>query len=113
MLLSIQQVLLHMMDIGQAAYNIKRCNCWHDIANCKGFITKWYTCMFHCAWFIFDTDVGRFAFESTKPFRCTSTISNCLGRPDDYARLVQNIVENSYMNGEVIRLDGAIRMPPG
>ena len=38
---------------------------------------------------------------------------NRLGKPDDYARLVQNIVENSYMNGEVIRLDGAIRMPPG
>ena len=35
-----------------------------------------------------------------------------LGRPDEYARLVLHIVENSYINGEVIRLDGAIRMAP-
>ncbi|MDQ0728106.1 SDR family NAD(P)-dependent oxidoreductase [Microbacterium sp. W4I20] len=35
-----------------------------------------------------------------------------LGRPDEYAALVQHIVENSYLNGETIRLDGAIRMAP-
>jgi 3-hydroxyacyl-CoA dehydrogenase/3-hydroxy-2-methylbutyryl-CoA dehydrogenase len=35
-----------------------------------------------------------------------------LGLPDDYARLAQNIIENSYLNGENIRLDGGIRMPP-
>jgi NAD(P)-dependent dehydrogenase (short-subunit alcohol dehydrogenase family) len=33
-----------------------------------------------------------------------------LGRPDEFAGLVQHIVENTYLNGEVIRLDGAIRM---
>lgn len=35
-----------------------------------------------------------------------------LGRPDEYASLVQQIVENGYLNGETIRLDGAIRMAP-
>ena len=35
-----------------------------------------------------------------------------LGRPDEYARLVMAIVENGYLNGETIRLDGAIRMAP-
>ena len=35
-----------------------------------------------------------------------------LGRPQDYAKLVQHIVENDMLNGEVIRLDGAIRMAP-
>ncbi|PIK53969.1 hydroxysteroid 17-beta dehydrogenase 10 [Apostichopus japonicus] len=35
-----------------------------------------------------------------------------LGQPDEYAHLVQAIVENPMMNGEVIRLDGAIRMQP-
>lgn len=35
-----------------------------------------------------------------------------LGRPDEYAALVQHIVENGYLNGETIRLDGAIRMAP-
>lgn len=35
-----------------------------------------------------------------------------LGRPDEYAALVMHIVENGYLNGETIRLDGAIRMAP-
>ncbi len=35
-----------------------------------------------------------------------------LGNPDEYAALVQHIVENRMLNGEVIRLDGAIRMAP-
>ncbi|MGI6871841.1 SDR family NAD(P)-dependent oxidoreductase [Amycolatopsis sp. 3B14] len=34
------------------------------------------------------------------------------GRPDEYARLVATIVEHDYLNGEVIRMDGAIRMAP-
>ncbi|HJQ46029.1 MAG TPA: SDR family NAD(P)-dependent oxidoreductase [Amycolatopsis sp.] len=35
-----------------------------------------------------------------------------LGRPDEYAQLVLNIVEHDYLNGEVIRLDGSLRMAP-
>ncbi|MEU1953433.1 SDR family NAD(P)-dependent oxidoreductase [Nocardia rhamnosiphila] len=35
-----------------------------------------------------------------------------LGRPDEYAALVEHIVENSMLNGDTIRLDGAIRMAP-
>lgn len=35
-----------------------------------------------------------------------------LGKPEEYAALVQHIVENGYLNGETIRLDGAIRMAP-
>jgi NAD(P)-dependent dehydrogenase (short-subunit alcohol dehydrogenase family) len=35
-----------------------------------------------------------------------------LGKPDEYARLVMSIVDNGYLNGETIRLDGAIRMAP-
>ncbi|XP_058802428.1 3-hydroxyacyl-CoA dehydrogenase type-2-like [Phymastichus coffea] len=34
------------------------------------------------------------------------------GEPDEYAALVQHIVENTMLNGETIRLDGAIRMQP-
>ncbi len=33
-----------------------------------------------------------------------------LGRPDEYAALARHIIENSMLNGEVIRLDGALRM---
>lgn len=35
-----------------------------------------------------------------------------LGRPEEYAALVAHIVENQMLNGEVIRLDGALRMAP-
>jgi NAD(P)-dependent dehydrogenase (short-subunit alcohol dehydrogenase family) len=35
-----------------------------------------------------------------------------LGKPREYAALVEHIIENQMLNGEVIRLDGAIRMQP-
>lgn len=35
-----------------------------------------------------------------------------LGQPAEYAALVRHIIENEMLNGEVIRLDGALRMPP-
>lgn len=35
-----------------------------------------------------------------------------LGTPQDYAKLVKHIIENDMLNGEVIRLDGAIRLAP-
>jgi acetyl-CoA carboxylase carboxyltransferase component len=39
-------------------------------------------------------------------------IMSRLGKPDEYAALVRHIVENVMLNGETIRLDGAIRMQP-
>lgn len=50
--------------------------------------------------------VIRASLEATVPF------PSRLGRPSEYARLVQSIIENPMLNGEVIRLDGAIRMAP-
>ncbi|MEU1185814.1 SDR family oxidoreductase [Streptomyces sp. NPDC005820] len=35
-----------------------------------------------------------------------------MGRPEEYAALVQHLCENDYLNGEVVRLDGALRFPP-
>jgi NAD(P)-dependent dehydrogenase (short-subunit alcohol dehydrogenase family) len=35
-----------------------------------------------------------------------------LGQPDEYAKLALSIIDNGMLNGETIRLDGAIRMPP-
>jgi 3-hydroxyacyl-CoA dehydrogenase/3-hydroxy-2-methylbutyryl-CoA dehydrogenase len=35
-----------------------------------------------------------------------------LGRPSEYAALARHIIENPMLNGETIRLDGALRMPP-
>jgi NAD(P)-dependent dehydrogenase (short-subunit alcohol dehydrogenase family) len=62
---------------------------------------------------IFDTPMlmglsedARRALEQQVPF------PSRLGRPEEYAALVLHIVENEMINGEVIRLDGAIRMAP-
>ncbi|WP_026343042.1 SDR family NAD(P)-dependent oxidoreductase [Nocardia sp. BMG111209] len=35
-----------------------------------------------------------------------------MGRSEEYAQLAQSIIENNYLNGDVIRLDGALRFPP-
>jgi NAD(P)-dependent dehydrogenase (short-subunit alcohol dehydrogenase family) len=35
-----------------------------------------------------------------------------LGRPEEYAQLAQALIENGMLNGSVVRLDGALRMPP-
>lgn len=47
---------------------------------------------------------ARHALEESVPF------PKRLGSPSEYARLAAHIIENSYLNGEVIRIDGAIRM---
>ena len=49
-------------------------------------------------------DAVREALGKTVPF------PQRLGKPDEFAFLVRNIIENRMLNGEVIRLDGAIRM---
>jgi NAD(P)-dependent dehydrogenase (short-subunit alcohol dehydrogenase family) len=51
-------------------------------------------------------DPARKALEAQIPF------PSRLGRPDEYAALARHIVENAMLNGETIRLDGALRMPP-
>ncbi|MDR3567202.1 MAG: SDR family NAD(P)-dependent oxidoreductase [Syntrophobacteraceae bacterium] len=62
---------------------------------------------------IFDTpllaslpEAARDALGKMAPF------PSRLGRPDEFAALVGHILENSMLNGEVIRLDGALRMAP-
>jgi 3-hydroxyacyl-CoA dehydrogenase/3-hydroxy-2-methylbutyryl-CoA dehydrogenase len=52
------------------------------------------------------SDQARAALESQVPF------PSRFGRPSEYAQLTQSIIENVLLNGETIRLDGAIRMAP-
>ncbi|XP_076468770.1 3-hydroxyacyl-CoA dehydrogenase type-2-like [Babylonia areolata] len=62
---------------------------------------------------LFDTPLLAGLPEKVRTF-LASTIPNPsrLGNPDEFAHLVQCIVENPLLNGEVIRLDGALRMMP-
>jgi NAD(P)-dependent dehydrogenase (short-subunit alcohol dehydrogenase family) len=50
--------------------------------------------------------------EAQKSLAASVPFPKLLGRPDQFAALVRHIIENSYLNGEVIRLDGALRMAP-
>ncbi len=50
--------------------------------------------------------------ETQKSLAVSVPFPKLLGRPEQYADLVLHIVENRYLNGETIRLDGALRMAP-
>ena len=62
---------------------------------------------------IFDTAmVGGFTEELRHSLESQVQFPSRLGRADEYASLVRHICENEMLNGEVIRLDGALRMAP-
>jgi NAD(P)-dependent dehydrogenase (short-subunit alcohol dehydrogenase family) len=50
--------------------------------------------------------------EIRKGLAASIPFPQVLGKPEQYAALARHIVENRYLNGEVIRLDGALRMAP-
>lgn len=62
---------------------------------------------------IFNTPLMNAAPDKVKmPLIEMTQFPKRLGHPPEYAALVCHIVENTFMNGETIRLDGAIRMQP-
>jgi 3-hydroxyacyl-CoA dehydrogenase / 3-hydroxy-2-methylbutyryl-CoA dehydrogenase len=62
---------------------------------------------------IFETPLlGGLSDETRASLAASIPHPQRLGRPDEYAELAVHIVENAMLNGEVIRLDGALRMPP-
>jgi NAD(P)-dependent dehydrogenase (short-subunit alcohol dehydrogenase family) len=62
---------------------------------------------------IFDTPLMGMAPDSIRnPLIEMTQFPKRLGLPSEYASLVKHIVENAFLNGETIRLDGAIRMQP-
>lgn len=61
----------------------------------------------------FDTPLTSFMSpEARKALADQTPFPKRFGKADEFAMLVQQIVENPFLNGETIRLDGAIRMPP-
>jgi NAD(P)-dependent dehydrogenase (short-subunit alcohol dehydrogenase family) len=50
--------------------------------------------------------------EAQKSLAAAVPFPKLLGRPEQFAALARHIIENTYINGEVIRLDGALRMAP-
>jgi NAD(P)-dependent dehydrogenase (short-subunit alcohol dehydrogenase family) len=61
----------------------------------------------------FDTPLlGALPEEAREQLGAAIPFPSRLGNPDEFAALALHIVENQMLNGEVIRLDGALRMPP-
>jgi NAD(P)-dependent dehydrogenase (short-subunit alcohol dehydrogenase family) len=62
---------------------------------------------------IFDTPMlGRLREDIRESLAATVPHPKRLGDPADFGRLAVDLLENSYLNGQTIRLDGAIRMAP-
>jgi NAD(P)-dependent dehydrogenase (short-subunit alcohol dehydrogenase family) len=62
---------------------------------------------------IFDTPLLKTAPENVRASLAASVpFPKRLGRPEEFAQLAESIITNQYLNGECIRLDGAIRMAP-
>jgi NAD(P)-dependent dehydrogenase (short-subunit alcohol dehydrogenase family) len=62
---------------------------------------------------IFDTPLlGSLPEEVRQSLGAQVPFPARLGQPREYAALARQIIENEMLNGEVIRLDGALRMPP-
>jgi NAD(P)-dependent dehydrogenase (short-subunit alcohol dehydrogenase family) len=62
---------------------------------------------------IFDTPLlGQLPEDVRGSLAASVPFPQRLGRPADYAALARHIIENGYLNGEVIRLDAALRMAP-
>jgi NAD(P)-dependent dehydrogenase (short-subunit alcohol dehydrogenase family) len=62
---------------------------------------------------LFDTPLlGALPQEARDALGASIPFPPRLGRPSEYAALACHIVENTMLNGEVVRLDGALRMPP-
>ena len=62
---------------------------------------------------LFDTPLlGMLPEEQREALGQSVLFPKKLGQPEQYGELVAHIAQNGYLNGEVIRLDGGIRMPP-
>ncbi len=100
-------------QIGQAAYSASKAAVAGMTLPIAREFARWGIRVMSIAPGIFDTPLlaglpepARISLGQQVPFPPR------LGRPEEYAALAQHIIENVMLNGETIRLDGAIRMAP-
>lgn len=100
-------------QIGQVAYSASKAGVAGMTLPVARELSRWGIRVLTIAPGIFDTPMmaglpqeARQALEATVPFPPR------LGKPDEFAQLALAIVENPMLNGETIRLDGALRMAP-
>ena len=101
-------------QIGQASYSAaKGGHRGHDPAHRPGPVRGRASACAPIAPGTIDTPMFAFASEDTKEgLGAAVPFPKRMGQPAEVASLMLEIFRNSYLNGEVIRIDGAIRMPP-
>jgi 3-hydroxyacyl-CoA dehydrogenase/3-hydroxy-2-methylbutyryl-CoA dehydrogenase len=100
-------------QIGQAAYSASKGGVMamtlpiaRDLASIGVRVCTIAPGIFETPMFATLSDAAREALKANIPF------PHRLGKASEYAMLARHIVENPMLNGETIRLDGALRMPP-
>ena len=100
-------------QIGQAAYSASKAGVNGMTLPIARELAKFGIRVMTIAPGIFDTPMLRgMSDELRASLGAQVPFPSRLGQPEEYAALVKHIIENEMLNGEVIRLDGAIRMAP-
>jgi NAD(P)-dependent dehydrogenase (short-subunit alcohol dehydrogenase family) len=100
-------------QIGQAAYAASKGGIVGMTLPIARELARWGIRVMTIAPGIFDTPLMASLPQAARDSLATQVpFPPRLGHPSEYAALVKHIVENEMLNGEVIRLDGAIRMAP-
>jgi NAD(P)-dependent dehydrogenase (short-subunit alcohol dehydrogenase family) len=112
-IISVASVAAFDGQIGQAAYAASKGAIAAMTLPVARELARWGIRVMTIAPGLFDTPLfaglapeARASLEQSVPFPPR------LGRPEEFASLVTHIIENEMLNGEVIRLDGALRMAP-
>ena len=100
-------------QIGQSAYSASKGGIVGMTLPLARDLSKLFIRVMTIAPGIFDTPLlGKLPAEVRQVLGASVPHPARLGRPNEYANLARHIIENSMLNGEVIRIDGALRMPP-
>ena len=98
-------------QIGQAAYAASKAGVAGLVLPLARELARFGVRVVAIAPGVFDTAmVGALNLEQQESLASQVPFPRRLGRPDEFARLAAHIVENSMLNGAVMRLDGALRM---
>jgi hypothetical protein len=111
-LISTASVAAYDGQIGQAAYAQQGRRGGHDAAHRARPGAQRHPQHDHRAGHLRHADAVWHAQEVQDALAASVPFPSRLGTPEDYAKLVHHIIENDMLNGEVIRLDGAIRLAP-
>lgn len=100
-------------QIGQAAYSASKCGVVGLTLPAARDLARLGIRVCTIAPGLFDTPLLAGLPEETRDaLGAQIPFPSRLGRPREYAKLACHIAENTMLNGEVVRLDGALRMPP-